>query len=198
MRKAIQFAAVGACMFGAIAASAASIKFTPTPSDLWDLDHYKYYTWGIDWSLPADQYVTSATLAIDNINDWTVEEGDILYIHLLDNPQSGARQFTDNQGAGDALSNRGTLLTTFTDDDFAPNPAQDFSYNLTSDQIAALTGYAANGRFGFGFDPDCHYNNDGVSFTIETAAVPEPATAFLMALAGVVAISVPRRLNRAA
>jgi hypothetical protein len=185
-------------LLGAIAASADSITFHPTPDNLWDLDHYQYYTWGIDWNIPTGEYVSSATLAIDNLNNWVVEDGDILYIHLLNDPPSGVHQYNDNQGGGDAFSGQGTLLTTFTDDDVAPNPAEDFSYSFTSSQIDALTNYAANGRFGLGFDPDCHYYNDGISLTIQTAAVPEPATALLMTLIGTVVLAVRRRLTRAA
>jgi hypothetical protein len=44
-----------------------------------------------------------------------------------------------------------------------------------------LETYAMNGIFGFGFDPDCHYNNDGVTLTIETSVpVPEPTVGLLV------------------
>ncbi len=48
--------------------------------------------------------------------------------------------------------------------------------------------YAADGNFGLGFDPDCHYFNRGIKRTIETyvppptPAVPEPGTLALMAI----------------
>lgn len=163
-------------------ASAASYTFQPSPADLYDLDHYVYVTWGIGWGVPVNEYVTSATLSIDNLNDWTVESGDILYIHLLDEAQLGVRTWTDNQGGGDAFAGQGILLTTYTDDDGAPNPPEDWSYSFTADQLGTLATYAANGRFGLGFDPDCHYYNDGVTLTLGTAAIPEPASLALLAI----------------
>jgi hypothetical protein len=152
--------------------------FQPTPTNLWDLDHTKYYTWGINWSVPAGETIIGASLFIDNINDWVVESGDILYIHLLDNPAVGVTVGTDNQGGGDAFSGQGILLTTYTDDDSFPNPAEDWTYNFTTPgQVNTLKSYVANGVLGLGLDPDCHYYNDGITLTIETA--PEPVTAML-------------------
>ena len=55
-----------------------------------------------------------------------------------------------------------------------------FTFNSTA--LAALNSYIANGNnVAFGFDPDCHYYNDGVTFSMTTTkkptnpnAVPEP------------------------
>jgi hypothetical protein len=49
--------------------------------------------------------------------------------------------------------------------------------------LQILSAYIANGgQFAFGFDPDCHFFNDGITFTITTGAapVPEPATMTLL------------------
>ena len=54
--------------------------------------------------------------------------------------------------------------------------------------------------FGFGFDPDCHYYNDGVSFVIRTAAASVPeggSTLALMGAALIAALGVRRRFQRA-
>ena len=58
------------------------------------------------------------------------------------------------------------------------------TYTFTDDELAALASYAAEGTFGLGFDPDCHYYNDGVKLTITTSkvVVPEPATISLLGL----------------
>jgi hypothetical protein len=37
-----------------------------------------------------------------------------------------------------------------------------------------------NGNFGLGFDPDCHFYNNGVRLNIETAAVPIPGAIWLL------------------
>ncbi|HEX8852960.1 MAG TPA: PEP-CTERM sorting domain-containing protein, partial [Pyrinomonadaceae bacterium] len=53
----------------------------------------------------------------------------------------------------------------------------------TPSQLQILTNYILNGgNFALGFDPDCHFFNDGVSFEIVTgnAPVPEPATMALL------------------
>jgi hypothetical protein len=62
------------------------------------------------------------------------------------------------------------------------NNAVDFVYTFNASQLAALAAYIANGgNLAFGFDPDCHYWNNGIVFTINTAApVPEPATLALL------------------
>ncbi|MGD8450595.1 MAG: PEP-CTERM sorting domain-containing protein [Phycisphaerae bacterium] len=153
----------------------------PTPADLGDLDHGVYVTWGVDWSVPTGEEIIAATLAIENLNDWTVEDDDIIYMHLLDEALPGVHSWTDHQGGGDAFEGQGVLLTTFSDDDGSPNAPEDWSYSFTPAQIDALTDYAADGHFGLGFDPDCHYYNDGVSLTVQTASIPEPASMVLLA-----------------
>ena len=150
--------------------------FQPSPKDLWDLDHYKYYTWGISWSVPAGQTIVGASLFIDNINNWRVEPN-ILYVNLLDNPPVGVTVGTDNQGGGNAFSGQGIPLTTYTDYNSYPGSAEDWIYTFTTAQVETLKSYVTNGVFGLGIDPDCHYYNDGITLTIET--VPEPVTALL-------------------
>jgi hypothetical protein len=166
---------------GAAAASASVVTLQPTPGDLWDLDHNEYYTWGIDWTIPTGEVISSARLSIANINNWQVEQNNVLYVHLLDDPQSGTHRWVDNQGGGDAFAGQGVLLTTYTDDDPEPNPPENWSYDFTPAQLVTLTDYFANGRAGFGFDPDCHYFNDGVSLQIQTT-IPEPASLLLLIL----------------
>jgi len=61
--------------------------------------------------------------------------------------------------------------------------AQDFTYNFTAAQLTALSAYILNGgTLAFGLDPDCHYWNNGISFTYNTnlTATPEPATMALL------------------
>ena len=147
--------------------------------DLDDLDHWYYYQWVIDWSIPAGEDIVSAALRFDDINDWVVESGDSLYIHLLDFTTSdtpGVTYYYDGQGGGDNFGTQGVSLPTY--HDYGASP-EDWSHTFTAAEIASLTSYAADGRFGFGFDPDCHYFNNGVSFQITTSRVPEPATVML-------------------
>ena len=67
---------------------------------------------------------------------------------------------------------------------------------MDEDSINKLFEYALNGSFGIGIDPDCHYNNSGITFTVETAApVPEQATTLLfgVSLAGLAAVARRKR-----
>ncbi|MFA5156286.1 MAG: PEP-CTERM sorting domain-containing protein [Candidatus Omnitrophota bacterium] len=172
-------------------AHANTYTFAPNPVDLGDLDHGHYYTWGINWNnIPAGQKITGATLTFNNIWDWTNESGvneDHLYVHLLDNPRTGVRSGSD--GNGDYFNGQGTLVGVWSD----PAGGSATGFNLVYDfaslgLLDELTSYinsphASNrANFGFGVDPDCHYYNTGVSFTITTAATPEPASVSLLGL----------------
>jgi hypothetical protein len=74
-----------------------------------------------------------------------------------------------------------------------PNTPQDLSYNFTADDIAVLSAFAEDGIFGIGFDPDCHFWNDGITLTIET--IPEPATCLLLGLGALISARRKRCCN---
>lgn len=108
-----------------------------------------------------------------------------------------------------------TYLTSFTDTN-GSNTKENYSYDFTGGQISTLQAYLgtlagyqkySNGTtnnltkprwdLGLGFDADCHYWNDGVSFTVTTASVPDSgATLGLLAsvLGGLALLR--RSLNR--
>ena len=189
-------------LFVAGAGQAAVYTFTPSPSDLNDLDHYWYYKWGISWAGHADETITEAVLKYTNIWDWQVEANDFLYTHLLDNPAIGVKQFQDNQLGGDDFLGQGAWVGTWSDPNGGNNGAN--SINLTyrfSDLglLDDLQAYAADGVFGFGIDPDCHYWNDGINFTVTTTrttcVIPEPMSVML-GLAGLGAVAGFTRFRR--
>ena len=154
--------------------------FHPSPSDLNDLDHSKVYTWGVDWSAHKTETITSATLFINDLENWQ-PENDVLFIHLLDNPVLGTKEITDPTSYNqDYFSGQGILLTAYHDSSRpAHMPADWWTYTFTPSNLQTLKTYAADGRIGLGFDPDCHYYNCGVTWTINTSSAPEPATALL-------------------
>ena len=159
---------------------AATYTFQPTPADLYDLDHSSYYTWGIDWDIPAGEIIVSASLFFDNIhNGWSSFED--LWVHLLDSATAGVASGYDNKGGGDNFSGQGILLHHW---DNLPASPQDITYNFDPFEIATLNTYLTDGNFGLGFDPDSlcpfthYYYNDGITLTVET--VPIPPTILLL------------------
>lgn len=178
MKKIIVFISLAAfILLSANLAGAAIIDFQPDPADLNSLDHSYYYTWGINWDMPGNENITQITLSFDNIRNW--DNGpNVLYVHLLDTAQEGVSTGWDNQGGGDYFSGQGIELFIWYN---LPTSPQDLTYAFTQDEMTVLAGYLSDGNFGLGFDPDCHYWNDGVNLSVQTAAAPEPGTLLLLA-----------------
>lgn len=187
-------------------AHALTFTFSPTPGDLGDFDHHTATTWGIsNINIPAGQVITGATLKITHIWDWQVEN-DKLFIHLLDSPATGVTNFADNTNdnvISDYFSGQGVLLTTWTDPYGGSNGAHaiDFTYTFTASQLTSLSSYINNATpankavFGLGFDADCHYYNDGVSFEITTApqSVPDSGASAMLLGVGLLTLGLVRR-----
>jgi hypothetical protein len=183
----------------------------PHPADVYDLTHQNYYIWKVNLSILTGRTIASASLFIDNINDWQIETTDKLYISLLSKSEMNSAvtdnhmtrafgsdifQGTDNENVGNALSGYGQVLTVYEDENEYQNtyhqwinPAEDFTCNFSEAQVALLNSYTTTNKyeFGIGFDPDCHYYNDGVKLCyVTTSTVPEPATIALLSLGGLV------------
>jgi len=155
--------------------------FVPSPSDLWGLDHDYYYTWGIEWNHPNERIV-DAVLTFTDIYDWRIEPGDSLFTHLLDNPAVGTEAGYEGYTTGDYFEGQGTLVDVWSDPNGGASNGTNLSYRFSDlGLVGTLSDYAEDGVFGFGFDPDCHYYNSGVTLEVITA-VPEPATMLLLGL----------------
>ncbi|RJQ17726.1 MAG: PEP-CTERM sorting domain-containing protein [Nitrospiraceae bacterium] len=160
----------------ATVAGATTYTFQPQPrKDMLDLPHSAYFTWGIDWTLPSTEFITGATFSFDNIRNGD-DDPNQLYIHLLPYAPFGTTKYWDGEKGGDNFDGQGIELFTLID--LPSSPAQDIIYFFTDEQLAVLTGYVADGNFGFGLDPDCEFFNDGITVTINT--VPEPGTLILL------------------
>lgn len=196
-------------------AEASQYIFEP-PKSMDNLDHWYYYTWGINQTLMPGETITDATFFIDNINDWTIEDNDILYVHLLgisDGIPLGVRSYHDAQGGEDYFDEqKWPLLFTYSDENEYltsyqvwnwshtkqvtkyewENLPEDILYNFTDAQIMDLNLALQDGNYGFGLDPDCHYDDNGIRFTFNTTTVPEPST-FLLLGAGLAGVGLLRR-----
>jgi len=197
---------IGVLAFAAVAggAQAATFNFIPSDADLADLDHHHAYSWGIRFDIPTGEEITGATLRIENIWDWRVEQ-DRLFIDLLDDPRNGVQVYADNTNdnvISDYFATRGGVpITTWSDPVGGVNNGFDFVYSFTESQLALLTGFVTDSRpdnradFGLAFDPDCHYYNSGIKFTITTdrANVPDAGATSILAGGAFLALAAFRR-----
>lgn len=187
------FCAIATLPFVASAqASVSTLSFQPSPSDLGNLDHHMVYTWRIDNISLADSAITSATLSIANISNWDTNPN-VLHLHLLDTAKNaGVNSFVDDPSGStpvtdltdDFVSTRyqsdpNWLVKSGTADTFLANPSftttgVNYTLNFTPTELQTLAAYVADGNdIAFGLDPDCHFDNDGISFTMTLTPVPE-------------------------
>ena len=158
--------------------SCADAVFVPSDQDVFDLDHYYAYTWGIDLDFSTkDTPIKEATLIFTDIANWRTEE-DHLYIHFIEKAPSGLTTIWDGCGDGDYFRGQGVLLIDWDDPD-EWNTSKDLEITLNDEQLEWLNAFGEDGSIAFGLDPDCHYYNDGVSLTVITAAVPAPGAVML-------------------
>lgn len=206
-----------ACLvWGVLAGRGTEFGFVPNdgqgdPDDLWDLDHLYWYTWGFkNVALPEGEEIVEAVLTIRNVNNWTAAENgeNWLRLYLLDtaenpyngrgdrgNPPAGRlRRYSDTDNGPDNIAGLAWTakvhIGTYTDYDGGPGgDVVTLVYSLADlGLLEVLEVYIQNGNdFGLAFDPDCHYWNDGVSFSITTGlrTVPEGGSTLVSLAFGV-------------
>ncbi len=177
-----------------------------------DLDHHRAYTWQINnVAIPQGQTITGATLTFTSIRNWDTN-ANRLFVHMLDTARnfstaSGTRSATVSgvtsfQDVDPSQAPVTSISDAFAGSDLASNPlvasgtgntllfdrsfnttATTYTFTFTSAQLQMLAQFLANGQnLAFGFDSDCHFWNNGITFTITTSpsGVPEPMTLTLL------------------
>ncbi len=155
-----------------VANADATFTFAPDPTTMTanGLDHYMYYTWGISFDIPDGETISSAVFTYTGIYDWRPEP-DWLYTHLLDNPPEGVTSYWDGQGGGDDFDGEGPLIGFWTDPIGGIGGATDVEFIFSEPLVDTLNEFAADGLFGIGVDPDCHYffrTGGGIELEITT------------------------------
>ena len=193
MSKTVLSVAAIALLLSSAPLLADDLVLRPKPADLYDLDHGKYYTWGLSTEQDISLVVVSgAVLRFDDIRNWD-NSPNVLYVHLLDAAPGGVTTYSDGQGGGDNFAGQGIELVTYRD---LTTQARDLEYVFTNTEVDAFNAYLQNGsNVALGFDPDCHFWNEGVSLEFCYDVVPEPTCAALVVL-GAVATLRRRRARR--
>lgn len=157
-----------------------------------DLDHHSAYTWRIGGVNLQGQSIMSATITFHNISNWD-SNANMLFVHLLDTARAASvgsyqdatgtpvTNISDAFAGPNPLVAPGTGNTFLTQQSFGTTP-QDFVYTFTAEQLQVLSAYFMNGGdMAFGLDPDCHFWNNGITFSFTTCPnVPEPTTIALL------------------
>lgn len=151
--------------------------YQPSPPDMYDLDHWRYYTWGIDLGFNSSDpgyEIRSAELVFTNIRNWNSNDN-VLFIHLLDGATAGLAQGGDSQSDFvDEFDGIGLKIAEWSN--VPAGTAVDLVITFDETQLAQLNEWAQDGNIGFGLDPDCHFYNDGVKFAI---TIPAPGAVLL-------------------
>jgi hypothetical protein len=195
-------------------ARATLMSFSPTPSDLFDLDHHYSYSWRLDNINLNNVTISSATLTFTNIANWD-SNPNMLFVYLMDTAVgSGVRSLQDHDLSEAPVGNivdhfasgfnsPGLVLSTTAKQklfqhSFTTTPTT-FTYTFTAAQLTALMNYINNGHdVAFGFDSECHFFNDGITFTMNVVPIPEVASVLPVALlVGIATAFEIRRRRRA-
>ena len=197
---------LGICFWANLKADAAIYTFTPNinPNSFTDGN---YYLWDIKWAPPTGQTIISATLYIDNIDDYATSKTDtsnllsVFLFNYVGTPKAtyGLSEIGHNSNTTTwdgketskiekALEPKGGLIGTYHDSTPVFPGGKLSPENLTfSFNAALLNDLRSDGSkdFAIGFDPDCLFEQGSIELKIVTGknpTTPEPATLSLLGL----------------
>jgi hypothetical protein len=162
--------AVAVLLTVALAAQAMALERTyyPTPVDLNDLPHEKYYKWGIDISEFAGYNIYEVVLTIVSISNWDNNENH-LYLHLLDGAPVGVMSFNDSDTDFiDAFAGQGALIDDYQDTNgSAVYETLVYKFSEIDALMDSVNVYRADNVIAVGVDPDCHFYNCSISLKVK-------------------------------
>jgi hypothetical protein len=167
--------------------------FSPSPVDLGDLAHGTLWTWRLDGINLAGKTITAATLTFTNISNWDNNANQLVTYMFDTAAHSGTYSATDPySGINDSFSHTtnatilslvasGTATTKLDTHSFSTTVVPLYTITFDEAELTALNAYINNHNdVAFGFDPDCHFDNDKIEFRAITASTPEPASIVLL------------------
>ena len=163
----------------------AAYTYTPGPPDLCDLDHHYYFGWQIDGQvseIPNTDEIIGATLEIERLYNWSISDPDNrLFVNLMSKSelesewtfQTGNRTYVKSDNHNVVLNNLpGVELFSYNDPDNGITK-ETIVYEFSESELDMLkSGIQADNMIFLGFDPDCHFYNDGIKLTLITTPAP--------------------------
>jgi len=161
----------------------AAYTYNPQPPDLFDLPHKNYYGWQIDGQvsdIPDADNISGATLEIQYLYNLSTEPDNRLFVNIMSKSdlesewtfQPGNQVYIGNDGADGVIYNNlpGVELFSYTDPDNGAT-LETIVYKFSDAELDMLkSSIQANDMIFLGFDPDCHFYNNGITLTLTTPA----------------------------
>lgn len=169
------------------------VKASTSPTSF-SLDHDYAYAWGINYSLPANNFVNFASITIKDLNN-SDNEDNVLYVSLLSGAAVGVTATADSAASENFFATQpGFVLDLGQYKDYDASTFANYTIKIEGAQLTALNQALTDGNVGFGFDPDCHYTNGGITLNMTTAVAPEPISCVLFVVgSGVFGMAARRR-----
>ena len=163
----------------------AAYTYNPQPPELDDLNHIYYYVWQIDGQvseIPIVDEIIGATLEIERIYNWSLNDlNNRLFVNLMNKSeletqwtfQSGNQVYSHIDDLNVVFNNLpGVEMFSYNDPDNGLTK-ETIVYNFTPSEVAMLkSSIQADNLIFLGFDPDCHFYNDGIKLTLITSPAP--------------------------